>query len=538
MEYIDKNFNLYFKTKSDDIIEVNSELSSKLKKLDKSSLPKNTKIILGSGPFFKISFEDGSNSIISYDPIKCLITISQSKREISLYSFKHLKLILDKLKDEYKNPYFYSNNFKKNILVTDNQIEDDEYFSYESSIEIKDKKDEEDIQKIKNFFKNIKNIYTSEKGITYKFISPNFNEYFPLINKDKLTDEFNYFYSDKRKSLELEFSLFLDKDSEMIYPICGPHNIGKTITAMRIQKSNYLKGIKSLYLNLKYYFYEPFQDFDKKIDTLIKECVYFIDNEEQLLELYNKFQKLNKIKDVISILPNYLASKNFLKNKFFLIIDQYQEKYDSNNILDLFSAFKIFLLSSINDSDVKDNLILTQQEKSLKKYKLIKQKQDKKIIRFTYYEYLLPKIQKYIKQDIQIEKRKSKKNIDSKEELIFLNKKHKRNYNKDKIYNSLKDYILTKKFGFSIGKFIHIESFIDKEIKINKNQYIIIFSLNEEDDSTINFKKPIGFIFSEKEKEKQVYLDATKNITYTNYEELFDLFSSQSYYGIGEIEEL
>ena len=307
MEYIDENLNLYFKTKSGNIIEVNSELSAKLKKLDKSSLPKNTKIILGSGPFFKMCFEDGSNFIISYDPIKCLITISQSKRETSLYSFKHLKLILDKLKDEYKNPYFYSNNFKKNILVNYNQIEDDEYFSYESSIEIKDKKDEEDIQKIKNFFKNIKNIYTSEKGITYKFISPNFNEYFPLINKNKLTDEFNYIYSDKRKSLEFEFSLFLDEDSEMIYPICGPHNIGKTITAMRIQKSKYLKGIKSLYLNLKYYFYEPFQDFDKKIDTLIKECVYFIDNEEQLLELYNKFQKLNKIKDVISILPNYLA---------------------------------------------------------------------------------------------------------------------------------------------------------------------------------------------------------------------------------------
>ena len=386
MECIDENYNLYFKMKNGEKIEVNKELSDKLKKLDKSSFPKDSKIILGSGPFFKISFEDGSNFIINYYPIKCLITVSQSKREISLYSLKHLKLILDNLKNEYKNPYFYSTNFKKNILVNDNQINDDD-FSYESQIEFKDKKIEEDIQKIKIFFKNIKDIYTSERSITYNFISPNFKIYFSNSIQDKLTDEFNYIYSEKRKTLELEFSQFLDDDSEMIYPICGPHNIGKTITALRIQKSNYLKGIKSLYLNLKYYYYQPFQDFDKKIDTLIKECIYFIDNEEELLELY-KFQKLNKIKDVISILPNCLATKNFLKNKFFLIIDQYQEKYDSNNFLDLFSAFKIFLLSSINDSDVKDNLILTHQEKSLKKYKLIEQKQVKKIIRYIYYEYL------------------------------------------------------------------------------------------------------------------------------------------------------
>ena len=776
-----------------------------------------------------------------------------------------------------------------------------------------------------------------EMSITYNFISPNFNIYFSRNIHDKLTDEFNYIYSDKRKSLEFEFSRFLDNDSEMIYPICGPHNIGKTITAMRIQKSNYLKGIKSLYLDLKYYFYQPFQDFEKKIDTLIKECIYFIDSEEQLLELYNEFQKLNKIKDVISILPKHLASKNLKKNKFFLIIDQYQEKYDSNDILDLFSNYKIFLLSSINDTDVKNNLILIQKEKSLKKYKLLGQNQVKKIIRYTYYEYLfdfnycylilfenlikkklkneekngqekkendndikeenevveeneeseikeneintnknkeeikeekteklkvnndneikekftfvssvlkkynyipkycfgfiykyntiydllffeyknifikllqfqnnnsidvyklkdlikdnnilesiepensnyktlseeeyiiylkyiplkyinfhlnekgelyfyysfplfkqilkdfidyyeskdnffvsnsgsqkgnyfksivkaqlkvfnrlnidghlevrsiidmnftenyklldkeylkgkknilitqenslgkdydfaiykpednqllllqskyqiehklikdkseyiessqevlknfkksfnneniekvyllyisseeynikrkisvsnlldkheinclfysvsndefsfnfkeiikdieckdsfmlLPKIQEYKKQDIQIEKKISKKNTNS--ELIFLNKKHKKSYNKEKIYNDLKSYILTKKIGFSMGKLIEIESFSDEEIKMNKNQYIIIFSLNEEDDSTINFKKPIGLIYSEK-KEKQIYLELTDNKIYSKYEELFMLFSSQSYYGIGDIDE-
>ena len=164
----------------------------------------------------------------------------------------------------------------------------------------------------------------------------------------------------------------------MIFPICGPHNIGKTITALRIQKAWYLNGIKSLYLNIKYYFFEPLKDLNKKIDTLIKECFYFVENENQLIDLYNEFQKENSIEKIIMFLQKSLTEKNFLKNKFFLIIDQYQEKYDSINILDLFSEFKIFLLSSINDTDVKENLILTYQEKSLKKYKLKEKKKSKK----------------------------------------------------------------------------------------------------------------------------------------------------------------
>jgi len=66
--------------------------------------------------------------------------------------------------------------------------------------------------------------------------------------------------------------------------------------------------------------------------------------------------------------------KKTILKKFFLIIDQYQKKYNSNNILNLFSKYKIFLLSSINDTDVKNYLILTYQEKSIKEYKFIDKK--------------------------------------------------------------------------------------------------------------------------------------------------------------------
>ena len=103
----------------------------------------------------------------------------------------------------------------------------------------------------------------------------------------------------------------------MIFPICGPHNIGKTITALRIQKAWYLNGIKSLYLNIKYYFFEPLKDLNKKIDTLIKECFYFVENENQLIDLYNEFQKENSIEKIIMFLQKSLkCEQNIFLRRF------------------------------------------------------------------------------------------------------------------------------------------------------------------------------------------------------------------------------
>ena len=276
MEVIDDNYQLYFKLKSGFTINVNKKFLSQIKESDKSSLPENTKIVMSSGPFYEIYFQDGTNFIIYYYPIKCIFTISNTIKEIFLYSFIHLKLILDKLRKEYKNPYFYSKCYEKNIYLNENDLKEID-FSFETSIEIKEQDEEEFNEKIKEIFKDIQDTYSTKNPPTYKFISPNFNIYFPKVISNELTNEFKYIYSDKRQLLELKFRLFFFKSSEKIFPICGPHNIGKTITAMRIQKSYYSKGIKSLYLNIKYYFYEPLKDCDKKIDTLIKECVYFIE---------------------------------------------------------------------------------------------------------------------------------------------------------------------------------------------------------------------------------------------------------------------
>ena len=387
MEFINEKFQLLFATKSNFFIEINDELLEKLKKSDKTSFPENTKIFLSNGPFFEIEFNDGSNLEIDYIPIKCTLTINRIRREILLYSFKHLKLILTQFGEEYINPYFFSNYYGKDIFINDENYKEKD-FAYESSIEIKDRKNEENSENIKSFFKELKKVYDFKKDFTYEFISPNFNIYNQKDIQFQLRDEFNYIYSDNRKDFESGFRAFINNDSEMIYPICGPDNIGKTITSLRIQKLYYLEGVRSLYINLKFYFKEPLKDFDLKIKTLIKECFYFVENEEQLINLYNKIENVDKIEDAILFLYNYLKSKNFSKNQFFLIVDQYQLNYDSIQILNLFSRFKIFLLSSVNSRDVKDNLILTYHEKVLKKYKAIEENQHTKIIRYTYYENL------------------------------------------------------------------------------------------------------------------------------------------------------
>ena len=380
METIDDLFQLNFTTTNGFKVIVNKDLISDLNKYDYSKLPKDTKVIIKQTSIYDIYFTDKTNFKILSIPVECRLSIS--KKEYSLYSFQHLKLILDKYKKEYKNPYYYSTYYLKDIYINDTAIEN-KYFSFEEKIEIKEKDNEDNKKKIKKIFEDLTKIYKKDCVIfSYEYISPNYDIYFPKNFHGNLSDKFDYIYSNYRRTLESNFSKFINDKKELIYPICGPHNIGKTITALIIQKEYYQENKKSLYLNLKYYFYEPLKDLEQKIETLIKECFYFIENEKELLNLYDNLKKINKIDDMLSILKKYLFEKKYDTKDFFLIIDQYQKKLDSNDILIKFSNFKIFLLSSINDSDVKDNLILTYQEK----YQTIKKKE--KFLKYTYYEHL------------------------------------------------------------------------------------------------------------------------------------------------------
>ena len=388
MAKINEKYQLIYGT-----IEVNENLIDSLQVNDLSKFPENTKIRQIYTNAFEIEIQNKEKLIIYQIPIQCIIEIKGEKKKIQIYSFKHLELVLDKVKDDYPEPYFYSSYNKKNLHVMKNKIDERE-FCLEESIEIKNEDQKKSVEKIKNIYKEINEIYFSNNNINnYTYLSPNYNVYFHYFPND-LSNNFIYLTSSERINLQKNFELFLKQEKEMIFPICGPHNIGKTISALIIQKELFLKkNIKSLYINLKYYFSDATKNCEIKTDTLIKECFFFADGDEQLVELYNKFEILNNIKEIFLSLKNFISTKKFKKENFFIIIDQYQAHLDSIDILNLLSEFKIFLLSSINDFDVKENLILTSSDEKEEKIKLLNAR-EKKIIKYIYYESLL-NINKY-----------------------------------------------------------------------------------------------------------------------------------------------
>ena len=158
--------------------------------------------------------------------------------------------------------------------------------------------------------------------------------------------------SKERSSLEEKIVTFVEKKDESIFPIVGPYGIGKSLTALIIQKNLYLKGIKSLYINIKYYLQGiPFMN---KLETLINECFYLCSSEEDFISYHILLNGKNYnniwqyLKDIYDNIKDY---KNFL-----FIIDQYKKSYDTSNEIFLFPKIYIFLLSSINDKDIKSDL--------------------------------------------------------------------------------------------------------------------------------------------------------------------------------------
>ena len=488
METLDNEFQLYIEISPNNKILVNEELLQKININDFSSFPEGVEVLRTYPSLYEINFQSGNNMTIFCIPVKCELSISGIPKEIFVYSFKHLKLILAQLKKEYKNPFFYSSFYKADVYINDNKDIDERNFSFERTIEIKNEKEEAHQKEIRQIFEGIEKIYSKvQKTYTYEFISPNFNKYFPNINPGNPSDNFNFCYSDERKDLESKFILFLKDKDEMIYPISGPHNIGKTITALIIQKTSFKQGIKSLYLNLKYYFDKPQDNLYVKINTLIKECFFFVDNDAELLSLYNKFRKLIQINDMIKILFEFFNSKSYNSNKFFIIIDQFQEKYNSG-ILNQFSKYKIFLLSSINDFDVKKNLIYIYAEKSKIKYKLAEQNKPNKIIKYIYYQELFDKIKFFKLFENNIRDKIKNENegiteVDFQKKFDFINNiLHQFNYIPKYFFGYIYYYqtihdLMFNEYGNIFKKLLQFEQNKTIDIKIvtqlSKNNYIM-----------------------------------------------------------------
>ena len=168
--------------------------------------------------------------------------------------------------------------------------------------------------------------------------------------------------------------------------------------------------------------------------TLITECFFLVTSEKQLKDIVEILTtKCSNIFEALIEINSYI-----LKNKItaLLIIDQYQKKLDPKKIiLELKNFEKLFILSSINDKEIKENLKLKLLSEGGLIDNLIKEQIEKEQFFYHYYNSLLDQ-EDYLNllqdipsdkmQELKILKIKTKKTDKAKDEA-----KKQKNIQKD-----------------------------------------------------------------------------------------------------------
>ena len=309
---------------------------------------------------FQIIVNDSLKIEISRFPLTC--NFHGKNKTVTIYSLPHLILALKFL--NYTTPIYYS-QIKENYIKLDiNDYEKLKDIFLENDVIIKEaptfdektkKIFDEQMELIKKYQEN-----QNRRTFIYKMISYNIKQYLQLNNDFDLNKIFIYDHSLGRYKLECEIENFLKNNKTNIYAISGPYGIGKSLTSLFIQKNLYLKNIKSLYINLKYY--NKIIPWENKINTLLSECFFLCDKAEDLSE----YQKILEYKEYSSIwfylqdiYKFIIYNKDIQNNTYLFIFDQYKLDYEDKNTnenLFYFNKIKLFLLSSINDKDIKTNL--------------------------------------------------------------------------------------------------------------------------------------------------------------------------------------
>lgn len=274
----------------------------------------------------------------------------EKNKKGKFYSYTHLEKLLNKYK--YKNPVYLNNDTK--ILNPLLNIRDINGFQFLTEITISESKDNEDI--ITNLYKELTKIYNSdislEDNININELSPNFKYYFIKNKNDFKNKNIPIFFSSKRNNIVSDILNFVDKNNKQkIYALCGPFGIGKSFTSLLIQKYLFYDKYPTLYINLS-----TSENINDLKMIIIRELFFLFFEEKNFISVSKKI--LNTIiYDIwgIIIMIDEFCDKNNIN--YLLILDQYQKLTDELRQLNSLKAKKIFLLSSINDDDVKMNLI-------------------------------------------------------------------------------------------------------------------------------------------------------------------------------------
>ena len=280
---------------------------------------------------------------------------------IDYIGFERLAL-LRFLSDEYKKKKFVI--FQKNLNLFFNSVTN--FIQYDiSQFEIKyDYKHRElapDKIKPQNIYIK-KSIYNAE-DINYEF------PYY--INLEEIDfNNFQYFETESRKDFFRKIEEYID--THFYVAICGPYGSGKTVTILKLIMNDETR--RFFYINL-WTVSETNSDELKKI--LNYECVKLFKtnicelnnrkklsseekNIKEIIKCINNFKDKQKIFELIL---NIISLLKNIKEYFIIVIDQYSSKYDNNNnnIQKVVSSIensniKLFICSSMNNDDVKNNL--------------------------------------------------------------------------------------------------------------------------------------------------------------------------------------
>ena len=195
---------------------ITDKLLEKLKNKDLIELPNETSLYLGGIKFFRLVFDNNKELQIFRFPIEC--KFKDLTKPIKIFSFEHLKIILEKKIKEniYKQPYYYSENLRKDIYINIDKIEKSRIY-IEKYIEIKDKDINVYLLNLEKDYNNLDNIYKNENidTFSYQFISPNFKSYFNKL-KINLTDDFHFIFSRNRIIIKSKIDEFLN-DNNLSY---------------------------------------------------------------------------------------------------------------------------------------------------------------------------------------------------------------------------------------------------------------------------------------------------------------------------------
>ena len=297
--------------------------------------------------FFLTSI-DGVSILLLKEPYNIMIKLKNIQKQYKIYSVEQLEKII-KTFDQHDILNFIDKN-EKFIRIKGNIVP----FLTQQCKQIVESTPI--VDKYLQLYTEFTETFLTENK-TIKYLSPLLSLY---QNKIQLDSFGGLIESQEKTKLINDIVTFMSNEDLCIY-ICGSYGIGKSTSLMTIS-SDYFSYFPAIYLNIRTLdLYQMKEDIVKNI-FIIEGMKLF--NTKQ--EYYDYVIYILNIKYVTywNLLLSLIEFLEVKKRKFIIILDQYKEKCDKlYRNLEIIKArlfptkIKIIISSSVNDKDIRHNLI-------------------------------------------------------------------------------------------------------------------------------------------------------------------------------------